>query len=112
MEKKVTWEKLEAAKDELVEMSERFTTIAGKLSLCDLPDDIVKWLGVNWAGKMTTHAEALITWIERFRWPTGLYSATDKVALQEQVKKLCATRQERVFIDQSTGKKYRMIEEE
>lgn len=111
MEKKVTWKELEAAKDELVKMSNRFSEIANDLKLTYLPDDIVKWLGFAWAGQMATHAEALITWIEKFKWPTGLYSETDRASLEGLVKKLCITEQEKVFIDQATGKKYRIIEE-
>ena len=112
MEKKVTWKELGDAKDELVKMSIRFSEIANDLELTYPPDDIVKWLGYCWAEKMTTHAEALITWIERFRWPTGLYLATDQAALEGLAKKHCTTKQEKVFIDQATGKKYRVIEEE
>ena len=112
MEKKVTWEELRTACQELENIASHIGGIACRIELDDQPAAVKKWIGQCFSGRLPVHGDALIGEAAKFCNFAAWEEANREPLRQLAEASVTSASPEKIFIDQATGKKYRVIEEE
>lgn len=112
MRMKVTWEELRTACQELETIASHIGGIAYRIRLDDQPAAVKKWIGHRFSGRLPTHGDALIGEAAKVCNFAAWEEANREPLRQLAEASVTFASPEKVFIDQATGKKYRVIEEE
>lgn len=111
MEKKVMWEELVAACEELENIAGSIADIARRIRLDSQPAAVKRWIGHCFSGCLPVHGDVLIEEAAKFCTFAAYEEAGMEPLRQLAEASVTSAPPEKVFIDQATGKKYRVIEE-